>query len=262
MDPRTFLLFSLSLFGADALVATAARPVVGRFGRHAPLIRCAADAEGLCVTDADTAAAARRVQKAASKFGKTQGKLANDWVEEALNGGASKGDTLMAKSLVLFEECVIDDEDGGAKCKELDTAITQLAKVLDDRGNRPAKKQSPTLSFAPDKAKAAAERVQRAAAKFGPEQSKAAKAWAKNAVGAGSADATSLLREEVMLFGECILSEDGSPSKCQELEEAITAFQSMVPQAEAEVEMEPSAYQGGQFAVSTGRRRNNCYPYK
>ena len=186
--------------------------------------------------------------------------------------------------------------------------------------------QSPTLSFAPDKAKAAAERVQRAAAKFGPEQSKAAKAWAKNAVGAGSADATSLLREEVgstnpypsrlafgggsaarsmrprcpfyatalpvpcdraaqpsiaghagaaattpskplcrpqvMLFGECILSEDGSPSKCQELEEAITAFQSMVPQAEAEVEMEPSAYQGGQFAVSTGRRRNNCYPYK
>ena len=117
MDPRTFLLFSLSLFGADALVATAARPVVGRFGRHAPLIRCAADAEGLCVTDADTAAAARRVQKAASKFGKTQGKLANDWVEEALNGGASKGDTLMAKSLVLFEECVIDDEDGGAKCK-------------------------------------------------------------------------------------------------------------------------------------------------
>ena len=57
--------------------------------------------------------------------------------------------------------------------------------------------QSPTLSFAPDKAKAAAERVQRAAAKFGPEQSKAAKAWAKNAVGAGSADATSLLREEV-----------------------------------------------------------------
>merc|ERR1712224_748698 len=67
-----------------------------------------------------------------------------------------------------------------------------------------------------------------AASKFGPEQKKAADAWIKRVASGKEADVPSLLEAQISLFGECLLSEDGSPSKCQKLEEALNELQEVL----------------------------------
>ena len=76
---------------------------------------------------------------------------------------------------------------------------------------------------------AAASKVMKAAAGFGPEQEAAADAWIKKVLGGelvrGPVAMSSLLEEQIMLFGECLLSEDGTSSNCQALEEALAELQ-------------------------------------
>eukprot|EP00966_Prymnesium_polylepis_P271541 6273583-Prymnesium_polylepis.1 len=66
----------------------------------------------------------------------------------------------------------------------------------------------------PSKKQKAAAAVRTAAAKFGPAQQKQANAWVEQALKGMSTE--SLIEEELNLFGECALSEEGSkePNKC------------------------------------------------
>lgn len=71
----------------------------------------------------------------AKRFGPTQGKAAQSWVEEAIKAGDANGDSLMQMQLTLFEECTLDDESG--RCKELTDAIAALTTAVEDRKNKP-----------------------------------------------------------------------------------------------------------------------------
>ena len=66
-------------------------------------------------TPADAAAA--KVVAAAGKFGSAQKDAAKMWVEQATSKGEVDADSLLKTQLTLFEECLVDDDDGGAKVR-------------------------------------------------------------------------------------------------------------------------------------------------
>jgi len=75
------------------------------------------------------------VTTVAKRFGPTQGKAAQSWVEEAIKAGDANGDSLMQMQLALFEECTLDDESG--RCKDLSDAIAALTTAVEDRKTKP-----------------------------------------------------------------------------------------------------------------------------
>jgi len=164
----------------------------------------------MCASDDLTAklAAAQRVVDAAASFGDAQGSAAKAWVAEALAGKPDAA-RLLEQQMVLFDECIIDEDDG-AKCKELDEALSKLEKELDTGNNELDR---------------AAARVRKAAAKFGAEQEEAASVWLEHAKLTRAANPALLLQAQVALFGECLLDDEGSPARCNELQDAISALQ-------------------------------------
>lgn len=159
--------------------------------------------------------AAERVVAVAKQFGSEQGAAAIDWVSKAASSGADSEELLKAQ-LALFEGCIIDDEDedAGAKCIELDSALAELEEA------------SGTVDTSSSRMERAAARVRVAASKFGPLEKKAAEVWVAEVRENGGANPAALLEQQVSLFGECILEEDGSGSgRCRELQEALTALQ-------------------------------------
>lgn len=186
------------------------------------------------VTSEDKAllAASKRVTMIAKRFGPTQGKAAQKWVEDALQGSSTSSAVLMEQQLALFDECSVDDESG--RCKALSEAIDAMIsavaekKTLDLPANEKlAAKWRQQKLFGTTPIQAAATKLRTAATKFGPEQKAAADAWIKKAASgeATYADGNALLSGKVMLFGECVLSEGSSPSNCQLLETALTELQ-------------------------------------
>lgn len=163
--------------------------------------------------------AGNRVIDAAKKFGRTQEAQARAWVTEAIESQASEvdTDTLLEKQLVLFEECLIDDE--GGKCKELDAALTALEREL--RMNKDAKGLK--AKFANVKLDRALARVRKAAGNFGPEHARSAAVWAAQVRATKSANPVTLLEQQEALFGECLIDEDGS--SCRDLQDSLDALQ-------------------------------------
>ena len=158
------------------------------------------------------------------QFGKAQAVAATAWVERALSldpDASRDTDGLFLQQLTLFEGCLLDDADGGAKCKELDAALTELEMAMESGATE---EKSARFNLFGSRADRAAARVRNAASKFGLEQKKGADAWVKRVL-AGEVTSEGLLEQQVALFGECMLSEDGSPSKCEELQEALAALQ-------------------------------------
>ena len=105
--------------------------------------------------------------------------------------------------LILFEECLIDDE--GGKCKELDASLSAFEAAL----SAAPKKASPSQALedffggGSQKERAAA-RVRAAAAKFGPTQKQVASDWTKKALVLGAPeDGPTLMEQQLTLFGEC-----------------------------------------------------------
>ena len=77
----------------------------------------------------------RQVTIVAKKFGPTQGKAAQTWVEEAIKEGSASTDELMQMQLQLFSECKLDDESG--RCKDLSDAIEVLTAAVAERKAKP-----------------------------------------------------------------------------------------------------------------------------
>lgn len=133
----------------------------------------------------------------------------------------------MSMQLALFEECQLDDESG--KCKDLTAAMEALVTAVDSRSSSSffqegiLKPSALTLQFGATPLQTAATKLRNAASKFGPEQKAAADKWIKAVANKGSPSA--LLEEQIALFGECVLSEDGTPSNCQLLDQALQDFQ-------------------------------------
>jgi hypothetical protein len=170
--------------------------------------------------------AALRVHSAAKKFGELQGEAAGAWLLEAMEAGSTAQPTsdLLAKQLSLFEYCSIDDDDDGAKCQELDAALSELEAEMTASKDSLAERFA--ALFGNSKVDRAAIRVQSAATRFGPDQAKVCAEWVKAVRSNGSADPASLLEQQVMLFEECTMGDDeDSAAKCRELQEALTHFQ-------------------------------------
>jgi hypothetical protein len=163
--------------------------------------------------------AALRVVTAAKPFGSEQEAQARAWVDEAIESDASTVDidTLLAKQLTLFEECLIDDE--GGKCKELDAALTALESQLKVTNVAKGIK----VPFETVKLERALARVRKAAGKFGTEQARYVAAWTDQVRATRSANPAGLLAQQSALFDECVIDEDGS--QCQELEESLATLQ-------------------------------------
>lgn len=81
----------------------------------------------------------RKVTLAAKRFGVTQGKQAQAWVEQAVSAGDASASGLMEMQLTLFEECQLDDESG--RCKALTEAIEALSSAVEVRRNAPKDKE-------------------------------------------------------------------------------------------------------------------------
>ena len=79
--------------------------------------------------------------------------------------------------------------------------------------------------FGDSKMERAASRVRVAAGKFGPEQSKAASEWIAEVKKTNGGDPTTLLESQELIFGECLLDEDGCSLRCFELQESLNALQ-------------------------------------
>lgn len=164
----------------------------------------------------------------------------------------------MEQQILLFESCLLDDDDGGAKCKQLDTALVALQAALDAKGGKAVSKKL-TLSemFAGNPLQDAAKKVTDAAGKFGPEQRGAALEYVKKALdGETVSDGSELLERRILLFGECLLSEDGTTSKCEELEEALRGLQTLLGNKGGRPAA-PRAVGAGSAAAGS----NGCYPY-
>lgn len=159
-------------------------------------------------------AAAKRVVAAAECFGTAQGDAAKAWVAEALAGKADPS-KLLGKQIDIFEGCIIGDDDG-EKCKELDESLSRLELELN------AGVRFGTADGAVDRASV---RVRKAAAKFGDEQAAATDKWLLGAKASGAANPALLLQAQTAMFGECMLDEDGSSTRCQDLEDALNALQ-------------------------------------
>lgn len=93
----------------------------------------------------------------------------------------------------------------------------------------------------------AATKVREAAKRFGPAQKSAADEWIKmvtlgtEATAVTSGFRESLLAQKVTLFGECILSEDGTPSDCEQLEQALSALSEAIELRDVEPTPAPVA---------------------
>jgi len=219
--------------------------------------------------DVDKAASA--VKKAAAKFGKAQSDSAKAWVDAVVasdDGCPSEG--LLSDQLVLFEECMVDDE--GGKCKELDSALTAFEEAL-------AVKLAPGASntkanLEKSKKNRAAARVRSAAAKFGAPQKAFAETWTRDAVAAGTSSGQ-LMEQTLALFDSCSVTADGKADpKCVALFDALDNLQVALigevatPSSEAVVGSSAaaavpvsSAGQAGQFAATGERKNNGCWPY-
>lgn len=162
--------------------------------------------------------AAARVVRAAEMFGSEQGAAAAEWVGEAIRTpiAATEPEELFNKQIMLFEGCVVDDDEEGSmeRCKELDAALSDLDKLLFFA----ASKGNPKLDRA-------LVRVKNAAAKFGDEQRRVAEVWTRQVRAEGCANPAALLEQQQLLFGQCMLEEDGSSAKCSELQVSIAALQ-------------------------------------
>ena len=133
-----------------------------------------------CVATTDdekaVVAASQKVTMAAKKFGVTQGKAAQAWVESAIKTSDVSGSTLMQMQLQLFDECKLDDESG--RCKDMSDAIEALTAAVAERKNAP-KDEEFKLVMGPTPIQEAATKLRAAATSFGPEQKTAADAWIK-----------------------------------------------------------------------------------
>lgn len=250
------LIASSGFLVAASAFHIAAPPPTFRFAA-----RCAAPV--VQEPDFDIDAAADAVKKVAAEFGDQQAKLAAAWVDAAIGSDGCPTSSLLEEQLVLFEECLVDDKDG--KCKELDAALTAFETTLGPGFKLPWAKER------------AAAKVSAAAAKFGVVQQQVAKDWAKKAIVLGeTSDGPSLMEQQVLIFGECAVTEDGNPDpKCVALFEALDDLQValtgkvVAPSAAAAAPAAPAAPltgqgfeggQGGQFK-QTESVNNGCWPY-
>lgn len=71
---------------------------------------------------------------------------------------------------------------------------------------------------------AAASKVRRAAAMFGPEQKTAANSWLDKTIDNGGFSSAALLKQKKLLFEECVIDDDGS-SNCLALDDALVDLQ-------------------------------------
>jgi len=220
--PSIALAFLTSALGLIVPAPLRGSPPALHAPRSAHIRLCAAPDAG----DIRLRAAAARVVAAAEQFGSEQAEAAKAWVNEAMTAGgaASDGSELLETQLSIFDECLLDDDDGGAKCKELDAALSSLEQhLMAAASTTPA--EAVFAVFGNSKLDRAAARVRTAASKFGPEQRKVAEAWLAEVRKTGAVNPTGLLESQVALFGECLLDEDGGIARCQELQESLNALQ-------------------------------------
>ena len=210
--------------------ASAFAPVTSRLSLATTSPRTALVMVAKTEEDKALLASSKKVVMIAKRFGVAQGKGAQAWVEQAVKGGDARTESLVNMQLALFEECSIDDESG--KCKQLTAAMEDMVSAVAKRSSSSfykdgvLKPSALSLQFGPTAVQTAANKLRSAASKFGPEQKAVADAWIKKAAGGDVADAgCTLLEEQITLFGECVLSEDGTPSNCQLLTEALESFQ-------------------------------------
>jgi len=220
----------LVAFASSFVVTTHPKAGVQTAPAHVVPLRvslCAAD-DGDAAVEA-LASAAARVVEAAEQFGGAHGEAALAWVDEAMEAHLTGTDDttateLLDKQLALFEECLLDEEGDGSKCKELDDALAALEAMLDGANEFPV--DAFAGHFFKSKLERAAARVRAAAAKFGPEQKAIAELWVSDKKANGALNPVALLEEQAALFGECLLDEDGGGSeRCKELDDALGALQ-------------------------------------
>lgn len=219
---RALLLALLVVGSASALQLSSVGSTCSRVQpRRAVQPKCVASTED----EKAVIAASQKVTLAAKRFGPTQGKAAQAWVESAIKTGDASGSSLMQMQLQLFDECKVDDESG--RCKDLSDAIEELTAAVAERRNAP-KDEEFKLILGPTPIQEAATKLRTAATSFGPEQKAAADAWIKKITSGQETSGLGLLEEQVMLFGECVLSEGSTPSNCQALEEALAELQAAI----------------------------------
>jgi len=78
--------------------------------------------------------AIERVKQRAAAFGPTQVDLADSWMLEAMQGGDAGSVSLFERRELLFDECLLSDDDVLAKdsdaCKALEEALDDLLELL------------------------------------------------------------------------------------------------------------------------------------
>mmetsp|Transcript_18113 Transcript_18113/g.36877 ORF Transcript_18113/g.36877 Transcript_18113/m.36877 type:complete len:265 (-) Transcript_18113:208-1002(-) len=221
------LVLACSFSPASAFVPAPTRPSLSTAPRSA-LVRPAMVAK--TPEEKELLRSSKQVTMIAKRFGVAQGKAAQAWVEMAIQGGDARTESLVGMQLALFEECSLDDKSD--KCKQLTAAMEDMITAVEKRSsssfyqNGVLKPSALSLQFGPTAVQNAASKLRAAASKFGPDQKAVADAWIKKvASGDLSVARDELLEEQVTLFGECVLSEDGSPSNCEQLIKALESFQ-------------------------------------
>jgi len=209
------------VFGAACaalIVSSPMRPA--HSSRRASTPMCVATSE----EDKALLESSMKVTMAAKRFGAMQGQAAQTWVELAIKDGDATTKNLMELQMALFEECKLDD---GGRCKDLSDAIDELTLAVVDRKNKP-KPEGIQFQFGATPIQAAATKLRETAALFGPEQKTAADVWIKKIIEGSENDGKGLLEEQVMLFGECVLSDGGTPSNCEQLVAAVGELQEAI----------------------------------
>ena len=79
--------------------------------------------------------AAARVRAAATKFGPAQGKVAAAWVAEVRRNGQVDPVRLLEAQEALFGECLLDEDGGSSRCRELSESLSALQASLGVRGS-------------------------------------------------------------------------------------------------------------------------------
>jgi len=209
-----------------AALAPSSRPALAAGRVYSPLRTvqpiCIATTEG----DKALLEASKKVTLVAKRFGDMQGKAAQTWVEQAIKGGDASASGLVEMQLALFEDCKLDD---GGRCKDLTDAVAALTAAVEDKKSKPKTEGiNWQVAAGTTPIQIAATKVRISASQFGLEQQAAADQWIKKVTRGKVADGQSLLEEQIMLFGECVLSEGGTPSNCQQLEEALIELQEAI----------------------------------
>jgi len=75
-----------------------------------------------------------RVLAAAAKFGSEQERIAEVWVSEVRNQPAMNPAHFLEAQATLFGECILDDDGGSERCKELQAALGALQVSAGVRG--------------------------------------------------------------------------------------------------------------------------------